>query len=260
MLIEDITSYLEQIAPLALQETYDNAGLLTGSKTWDVKGAIVCLDSTEEVIQEAVQRGCNLVIAHHPIIFNGLRRLTDLHYIERTIISAIKHNVAIYAIHTNLDNVLKDGVNEKIARRLSLDNLQILQPKESAAFGSGVIGQLPLPLQPADFIDFVKVQMQTACVRHTKVLEREIKKVAVCGGSGRFLLNEAIAQNADAFISADFKYHDFFEANNQITILDIGHYESEQFTIELIQDLLTRKFANFAAHCTQVVTNPINYR
>lgn len=259
MLIEEITSYLEEVAPLALQESYDNAGLLTGSKAWEAKGAIVCLDSTEEVILEAIEKDCNMVIAHHPIIFNGLRHLTDLHYVERTIIRAIKHDVAIYAIHTNLDNVLKDGVNEKIAQRLSLDNIRVLAPKESLTVGGGVIGQLSQPMQPEEFFDFVKDKMQTACIRHTKVLEKPISKVAVCGGSGRFLLSDAIAQNADVFISADFKYHEFFDANDEITILDIGHYESEQFTIELIQDLLTRKFANFAAHCTQVVTNPINY-
>ncbi|NND05756.1 MAG: Nif3-like dinuclear metal center hexameric protein [Saprospiraceae bacterium] len=260
MLIEAITSYLEGIAPLELQEPYDNAGLLTGSKTWEATGAILCLDSTEEVIQEAIAKRCNLVIAHHPIIFSGLKRLTGAHYIERAIICAIKHDIAIYAIHTNLDNILQDGVNQKIAQRLKLADLQILAPKESATIGSGLLGTLPEAMPPSDFIEFVKNQMHTSCIRHTKILDKPIGKVAICGGSGRFLLSDAIAHQADAFVSADFKYHEFFEANDEIVVLDIGHYESEQFTIALLRDLLTRKFANFAAHNTEVVTNPINYR
>ena len=260
MLIEDITSYLEAIAPLELQEPYDNSGLLTGSETWEATGAILCLDSTEEVIREAIAKGCNLVVAHHPIIFSGLKRLTGEHYIERVIICAIKHDIAIYAIHTNLDNILQNGVNQQIADRLALSELKILAPKESSSVGSGLLGILPEAMPPSEFIDYVKKQMHSSCVKHTKILDKPIAKVAICGGSGQFLLSDAIAQGADAFVSADFKYHDFFEANDEITVLDIGHYESEQFTIALLQDLLTRKFANFAAHCTEVVTNPINYR
>ncbi len=260
MLIGQITDYLESIAPLQYQEPYDNAGLLTGNKQWEATGAVICLDSLVQVVDEAIEQKCNLVIAHHPIIFSGLKKITGDHYIERAIIKAVKHDIAIYAIHTNLDNILEDGVNQKIAETLGLVDLALLSPKEDAQVGSGLIGRLPQPMKQLAFIDYVRINMQTSCIRHTSLLDRKVEVVALCGGSGRFLLPAAIAQGADAFISADFKYHDFFEANDQITILDIGHYESEQFTISLLQELLNGKFANFAAHCTKVNTNPINYR
>ena len=261
MKIRDMITFLEEIAPLELQESYDNAGLLTGQPDWDATGILISLDATEAVVAEAADKGCNLVISHHPIIFGGLKSITGRHYVERAVIRAIKQDIALYAIHTNLDNVMQNGVNERIAQRLGLRDVRILAPRsEDNDTGSGVIGALENPMKYSEFADYLKTQMQVNTMRHTVFLERAVRQVARCGGSGRFLLQQAIDQQADVFISADFKYHEFFEANGQITIMDIGHFESEQFTISLLYDLITRKFPNFAAHCTTVNTNPINYR
>lgn len=260
MKVGDIIDFLEDIAPLHLQENYDNAGLLTGRIDWEATGAVICLDATEQVIKEAQSLGYNMVIAHHPIIFGGLKSLTGKHYVERAIIRAIKNDIAIYAIHTNLDNVLDRGVNEVIAQKLKLQEVSILQPKgENPDIGSGAIGYLTEALPFDKFIQHLKEQMELLVVKHTKMVKPVIEKVALCGGSGRFLLDTAIEQEADVFISSDFKYHEYFEANDQITIFDIGHYESEKYTIEHLHKLLTGNFSKFAACCTKVHTNPIKY-
>ena len=363
MLLKEITDALNEIAPLSLQESYDNAGLITGDPQMKVTGALLCLDSTEEVIDEAISKNVNLVIAHHPIVFAGLKSLTGKNYIERTIIKAIKNDIAIYAAHTNLDNV-SHGVNNKIAERLGLEERRILQPsggtlrklvvfvpndhvkavqdaifsagggaigdysecsfnlkgtgtfkagdetdpfvgekgerhhenetrieieydkwKEGAILaamrrahpyeevaydiyemknsnpqiGSGMIGKLADPIGWQDFLQFLKSKMNVSVVRHTNPTTEEIEKVAVCGGAGSFLLPTAIAAGADVFITGDFKYHQFFDADGRIMIADIGHYESEQFTIALFGELLKEKFPTFALHFTDVNTNPINY-
>jgi len=363
MNISEVLQYLEGIAPLSLQESYDNSGLLTGNRNANLTGVLVCLDSTEAIVDEAIALGCNLIIAHHPIIFNGLKKLTGSNYIERTIIKAIKHDIALYAIHTNLDNV-KDGVNAIIAARLGLINSRILSPKagllkklvtfapeanagdvrfalfkagagnignydhcsfsiegtgsfkaneqanpyvgekgvdhyeqevrievifpaycqtkilsallsvhpyEEVAYdlytldnkfnsvGAGLIGTLETPETEMDFLLKVKEVMHCGGIRYTKLRGAEVRKVAVCGGSGSFLLKDALAAGADIFVTADFKYHQFFDAENKIVIADIGHYESEQYTIDLISDLLMKKFATFAVHLSKINTNPINY-
>lgn len=261
MIIKEIIDYLESLAPLSLQEDYDNAGLIVGNRNDEVSGILICLDSTEAVVQEALNKGCNLIIAHHPIVFRGLKTIQGNNYVERVVIAAIKNDIAIYAMHTNLDNVYLNGVNGKICDKLGLENTQILAPKnvDNNLIGSGMIGTLANPLDPKSFLDFVKNSMGAACIRHTKDYNQPIQKVAVCGGSGSFLLSQAMAQGAHAFISADFKYHEFFDAEGKILIADIGHYESEQFTIQLLFDLITNKFSNFAPYCTETVTNPINY-
>lgn len=339
--IKDIIQELEQIAPSPLQESYDNAGLLVGDKNEVVTGVMYCLDSTEEVIDEAISKGCNLVVAHHPIIFAGLKRLTGSNYIQRTIIKAIQSNVAIYAIHTNLDNVLYQGVNERIAQQLEIEYYKILAPKSellaveitcnSAAkdlakdlniiftshelagtetqfhcidgenlslvkgqfpailkglvqkicttyqsnitqspvyykiqgsaskIGSGVIGTLQEEMPIEDFLQFLKDRMELKVIKHTDLCVDSIKKVAICGGAGGFLLKKAIAKQADIFITSDYKYHEFFDADNRIIIADIGHFESEQFTIKLLCSIISEKFSNFANYCTSVQTNPVNY-
>lgn len=361
--IKDITNYLETIAPLALQESYDNSGLIVGDKNTTVTQVLISLDCTEAIVQEAIDRGCNLIISHHPIVFSGLKKLNGKNYIERTVIKAIKNDIAIYAIHTNLDNVLANGVNEKIAKKLGLENIKILSPKsdtlsklvtfcpinhsekvKSAIFnagagtignysecsfningegnfkanssatpfvgeadkrhteqetrietvfpaylqnavvnalisahpyeevaydiypiknkhqkiGAGIIGDLKEKLIADNFLSHLKTNLKTEGIRYTP-FSKEIKKVAVCGGSGSFLLNDALRQNADAFVTGDFKYHQFFDAENQLMIADVGHYESEQFTIELLGEILTKKFTNFAVLLTNVNTNPIKY-
>lgn len=363
MIIKEITNYLESIAPLAYQESYDNAGLIVGNATAEVTGILVTLDSTEEVIDEAIAKGCNLVVAHHPIIFKGLKKLTGKNYIERTVIKAIKNDIAIYATHTNIDSVV-GGVNFKIAEKLKLGNVKILAPKSqvlmklivfvptyntqdllkalhaagagvignysnvsfraegTGAFrpnekanptigaanvdeevhehrvevifpaylknqvlaamysthvyeevahdiitlenqnqevGSGIVGELSEALSETDFLRHLKNSMGVSVIRHTKLLGKKINKVAVCGGSGGFLLGDAISQGADVFITADYKYHEFFDADGRIIIADIGHYESEQYTKELLKDYICKKFINFAVHLSETPTNPVNY-
>jgi len=261
MNIKQITNFLESYAPLEYQESYDNCGLIIGDANTKVKGALITLDCTEAIIDEALATGCNLVIAHHPIIFGGLKKLNASAYIERTVIKAIKNDIAIYAIHTNLDNV-HNGVSAKIAEKLGLENCKILAPKQELnrdLVGSGIIGELNEAVDAVGFLKNLKLTMQTDCVRHTPLVSKTIKTVAVCGGSGSFLLKNAIAAKADIFITADFKYHEFFDAENKIVIADIGHYESEQFTKDLIYDLLVKNFTKFAVRLSKVNTNPIKY-
>lgn len=363
MTIGDITHYLESIAPLSLQESYDNSGLLTGDRTALVTGVLVSLDMTEEVLDEALRQGCNMVVAHHPIIFSGLKKLTGTNYIERTVIKAIREGIALYAIHTNLDNVAT-GVNDKMADKLGLTDRRILQPRrqilrklvtfaphanagdvrfalfeagagsighydhcsfnvegygtfrgdettqphvgqrgqdheepetrleviypmfaeaailralrkshpyEEIAYdiiplenawqeaGSGMIGLLPEPMGEDEFLQKLKSTFGAGGIRHTRKIGRNISRVALCGGAGSFLLRDAIMARADAFVTADFKYHQFFDADGHLLLADIGHYESEQYTKDLLHSLLTKKFANFAVHLSKVNTNPVNY-
>lgn len=260
--IKEITAYLETIAPTSYQEGYDNAGLITGDASWEVTNVLCSLDATEAVIDEAIQRGCNLVVAHHPIVFKGLKKINGRNYVERTIIKAIKNDIAIYAIHTNLDNVLYRGVNAKIAEKIGLQNISILAPKAEVndlSIGAGVLGELPTAMEASEFLHFLKKRMQTGCVRHTPLLGRPIKTVALCGGSGSFLLPVAIARKADVYITGDFKYHEFFDADGHLVIADIGHFESEQFTIDLLHEIISEKFTIFAPLKTTVNTNPVHY-
>jgi dinuclear metal center YbgI/SA1388 family protein len=363
MQLKDVIQFLEAKAPPSLQEDYDNSGLLTGDPEQPVTGVMVCLDSTEAVIEEAKAKGCNVVVAHHPIVFSGLRRLTGRNYIERTVIKAIRENVAIYAIHTNLDNV-RHGVNQRICDQLGLVNTRILSPKsgqlsklviyctrqcaepvrqalfsagagtigeydecsfnsegtgtfrpgdaanpaigrrgvresvsemrvevvvpkwrlnasiaaaraahdyEEMAYdviplsndlqdtGSGMIGELAEPMPLTDALNHIKTCMKAPVIRHTAALHKTVQRIAVCGGSGSFLLGDAVRAGADVFVTADFKYHQFFDADGRIVIADIGHFESEQYTIDLLYAWLSEKFRTFATHKTGVVTNPINY-
>lgn len=258
MKLENIIFGLEEFAPLKLQEDYDNCGLIVGNPTWEIKGALLSLDCTEAVIDEAIKKNVNLVIAHHPIVFKGLKNFTGSDYIQKTIIKAIKNDIAIYAIHTNLDNVI-NGVNYKIADVLKLQNLSFLNPKEREDSGSGIIGELTTPMEFSDFLSFVKSSFNGAMIRYTNEKKGTVKTVALCGGSGSFLLSNAIKKKADVFISSDFKYHQFFDAENKINIVDIGHYEAEIFTKELIGDILTKKFPKFAFYLSGTITNPVNY-
>lgn len=363
MKASEIIRLLEQWAPPALQESYDNSGLLVGSADTEVKGILTTLDCTEDVVEEAIALDCNMVVAHHPIVFSGLKRLNGKSYIERTVMKAIRHDILLYAIHTNLDHV-PSGVNGHIAKRLGLVNTAILAPKnemlyklvvfvpnghaekvrtalfdagagaignydrcsfnlrgdgsfrgnESAApfvgkkgathfepetrievilpfyassavisamkkahpyeevaydlyallnenprVGSGIIGDLPEEVDALDFLKSLKTSMRTDCVRHTLPHRHMVRRIAVCGGAGSFLLPMAKAKNADVLVTADFKYHQFFDADNQIIIADIGHYESEQFTIELLAEMLKDNFPTFASHLARVRTNPVHY-
>jgi len=363
MKIVDIISAIEVFAAPELQEEYDNAGLITGNGSWECSGALCTLDVTVGVIKEAKSNNCNLIVAHHPIIFRGLKKLNGKNYVEQVIIEAIKNDIAIYAAHTNLDNVVL-GVNGMIAKKLGLKNTTILQPKnkmlrrlitfaptdkaeqvrqavfsagaghigkysecsfnsegtgtfkaedgadpyvgeigkqhreketkieivypfyletqvvkalvtnhpyEEVAYdiftmdnvhfgiGAGIIGELEAAMDEKDFLRLIKDRFRANGIRHTPLIGKPIKKVAVCGGAGSFLIKTAIQQKADIYITGDVKYHEFFDADGRLVIADIGHYESEQFTIDLIRDLLVEKFPTFAVLKTSVNTNPVRY-
>ena len=261
MKVGQVIDHLHSIAPPQYQEDYDNSGLLVGNRDNHITGALVCLDVTEAILLEAQQLGANLIISHHPIIFSGIKRLTDSNYVERIVRKAIKSDINLFAIHTNLDNVYDNGVNTNIAKRLGLVDVQILRKKEinSPDLGAGIIGSLSDEIPELTFLEGLKKTMATQSIKHTALLGKNIKKVAVCGGSGRFLLEDAILQSADIFISSDFKYHEFFDADGKIIIADIGHFESEQFTTNMLHEILTKKFNTFASHYTKVNTNPVNY-
>lgn len=363
MKLIEITNYLESIAPLNYQEDYDNSGLIVGNGNDEITAALVALDCTEQIVDEAIAKQCNLIITHHPIVFKGLKRFNGKTYVERVVLKAIKNNIALYAIHTNLDHV-QQGVSGEICKRLGIIKGKILSPKggllkklvtfcpaasadevknalfnagaghignysecsfasegvgtfkgneetnpfvgergvrhqeveqrievifkvqderkilvsllenhpyEEVAYdiypisntlatvGAGMVGWLPEEMDASAFLHHLKEKMNAKVIRHTALLPKKIKKVAVCGGSGSFLLKDAIAAGADAFITADFKYHEFFDAEDKLIICDIGHYESEQFTSNLLIDNIQEKFLNFAIRLTEHNTNPINY-
>lgn len=364
MLVADIIRVLEQIAPPALQESYDNAGLITGRRDMEVRGVLVCLDSTEAIIREAALRGCNMVVAHHPIIFKGLKRLTGSTYAERAVELAIREGIAIYAIHTNLDNVLYRGVNQRIGARLGLQDLRILAPMREQLFkletfvphahadvvrealfaagggtignydacsfnlsgtgtfrpgaasnpfigqegiiqkeeeiyiqmiaprhreaaliqalkaahpyeevayqvlpllnewqesGSGLIGQLPEAMESEAFLKHVQQAMELQGFRVAVGPQKQIQRVALCGGAGSFLTKRALKAGADVYITADIKYHEFFDHEEQMWLLDIGHFESEQYTINLIVEVLNENFPKFAVLLPETNTNPVKY-
>lgn len=364
MKLKEITDCIEAYAPLAYQESYDNAGLICGNEEMEISAALICLDSTEAVIDEAIANNCNLVIAHHPIVFEGLKKINGNNYVERVIIKAIQNNIAIYAAHTNLDNV-HNGVSGKIAEMLGLVNCKILSPSPKARLkklvtycpeanadeiknalfaagagkignydecsfissgtgtfragvganpavgkvgiqhqenevkietiysahlegaviqalcaahpyeevaydllpitnintnvGAGMVGELPEEVDEMDFLKVLKKVMKADGIRYTELRGRKIKKIAVCGGAGSFLLNDAIRSGADIFVTGDFKYHQFFDAEDKIVIADIGHYESEQYTNQLFYDVLRKKFNTFALLISKINTNPIKY-
>ncbi len=370
MIIKDVIQLLEKTVPPAYAEDFDNTGLLVGDSSQKLTGILVTLDTLEEVVNEAIDNNCNLIVSFHPIIFSGLKKITGKNYVERTVIKAIRHNIAIYAIHTALDNHW-NGVNEAIITQLQLNNKQVLLPKkntikklitfvpveqvntvrqalfdigagnignyshcsfnihgigtflgedgsnpvvgkkgelhhekevqlgitfhthlqakviqtllnvhpyEEVAYeittlentnqhiGMGMTGELQKPLTEKEFLAFLKEKMNTNCVRHSKLTGKTIKKVAVLGGSGSFAIGAAKASGADAYVTSDLKYHDFFKAESSILLADIGHYESEQFTKELLVTLLNKKISNFAPAfeqgkivLSQLNTNPITY-
>ncbi len=265
-----VIQHLESIAPPIYQESYDNSGLIVGDQKVICKGIITCLDTTEAVVDEAIEHNCNMIVAHHPIVFRGLKRFNGNNYVERVVMKAIKHDIAIYAIHTNLDNVYYQGVNSKIGERLGLVNTQILSPKEGyhpldtadtskALIGAGLVGELEEAMPEMVFLQYLKAKMEVSCIKYTALQGESIQKVALCGGAGGFLLPQAIASGAQVFITSDYKYHEFFDAENKIIIADIGHFESEQFTIELLGAILQEKFSTFAVRLTGINTNPVNY-
>lgn len=258
--VKEIADFLESIAPLHLQESYDNSGLLIGTGDEIATGAVICLDCTDEVIDEAIRLGSNLIISHHPPIFYGIKKLNDRNATERIVRKAIEHDIVLYAIHTNLDNVLENGVNQKIAETLGLEIKGVLRSGNNGeGTGSGILARFSDPKQEVEFLQLLQEKMNAKVVRHSALTGKPIRDIAICGGSGSFLLEDARQNNVQAFVTADWKYHGFFEAEGDLLICDIGHYESEQFTIQLLFELISGKFPNFAAHCTGVHTNPVHY-
>ncbi len=363
MKLKDIISIIEDYAPLALQESYDNAGLVVGSSNMEVNKALISFDVTEEVIDEAIKIGANLIISHHPIIFSGIKKLNGSNYVERIVIKAIKNDIALYAAHTNLDNVI-NGTNKILAEKLNLKNIKTLSPQknllnklvtyipvdykekmqqaifeagaghigkyDSCSFeakgigtfraqegstpfvgnigkmhneaeirletifpshikskiiaalmnahpyeevaydiykiennisniGAGIIGELSEPQEELVFLNNVKEITKAEGIKYTNLLNKKVRKVAICGGSGAFLISKAKRAGADVYITGDIKYHEFFDADNSILVADIGHYESEHFTNTLLLSIIKEKLPTFAIQISDISTNPVNY-
>ena len=260
MKIREVLSALEQFAPLPLQESWDNAGLQIGLTEAEVSGALLCLDVNEAVIDEAQRKDCNLVVSHHPLLFRGLKQISDANDVQRTVWKAIRAGIAVVSMHTNLDNA-RDGVNFKIAERLGLTDVTFFAPKTvgDISCGSGVIGTLPYPLASDDFVLYVKKRMEAESAACNELLRRPINRVAICGGAGDFLLDEAVKQQADAFITGEMHYHQYFGYEQQIQICVIGHYESEHFTTEIFRDVIAKACPEVRTEIAETNTNPIDY-
>ena len=259
MRIKEVIAALELFAPLPLQESYDNAGLQVGlTGVEEASGALLCLDVTEEVLAEAVELGANLVVAHHPLLFRGLKRLSETTQVERCVRFAVKHDITIYAAHTNLDNV-QGGVNATISDKLGLTDTAFLRPMPSGAGGSGMIGSLAKPESAEDVLRRIKAEFGVECLMHNALLTRPIRRVAVCGGSGAFLLGDAIAAGADLFLTGEMGYHEYFGHEGLIQIAVIGHYQSEKFTMNLFKNILGDACPQLPVHITRCCTNPISY-
>ena len=275
MKIIEVVNALEQFAPLPLQEDYDNAGLQVGLTEAEVSGALLCLDVTETIVDEAIAKGCNLIVSHHPLIFRKLRRLTGDDYVQRTVMKAIEKKVTILSLHTNMDSVT-GGVNFKIAEKMGLEQLSFLGKRQTVSLpcdtpdtcygacrtvegGEGIIGFLPMPMAADDFIIMLKQTFGVECVMANELIRRDIRKVALCGGAGDFLLDEALAAGADAFVTGEMRYHQFFGQEQQIQLAIIGHYQSEQYTTEIFRDIITQKCPDVRCMITEHNTNPIIY-
>ncbi len=259
MKIKEVIAALERFAPLPLQEGFDNAGLQLGlTEAWEVSGALLCLDVTENVLDEAIRKGCNLIVSHHPLIFHKLASISGSNFVERIVMRAIENHVAIVSMHTNMDNA-RGGVNFKIAEKLGLHDVDFFVRKEGADAGSGVIGTLPQPMAAAEFIRLLKERFGVACVMTNELLQRPVSRVAICGGAGGFLLGDAEKAGADAFVTGEMHYHDYFDHEQKIQICVIGHYQSEQFTNEIFRDIIERECPGVRCCMTETCTNPILY-
>ena len=260
MTVKDILNCITEIAPLHWQESYDNAGLQVGDLNAEAHKALICLDITEAIVDEAIAKKCDLIVSHHPLIFRGLKHLTPETYIERAVMKAVKHDIAMISMHTNLDNSYL-GVSRVLADRLGLKNLNLLQPSESEPelCGAGMVGEFDEPMEETAFLQRVAETISSPCLRHSALTGRKIQKVALCGGSGSPFMPDALRQKVDAYLTADIKYHDFFVPEGNVLLVDGGHFETEQFTKELICDLIRKKFPTFAAEIAETRTNAVYY-
>lgn len=264
MKIREIIGALEQFAPLSLQDSYDNAGLQIGlTEDADVSGALLCLDVTEEVIEEAAQRGCNLIVSHHPLLFHAPKQITGADFVQRCIIKAIQRGIWIYSAHTNLDNA-PCGVSYRMAEKIGLQDVKPLCPLEGKMVngevaGAGVIGQFQAPMEREDFIAHIKERFDVGSVRYNSWEGEKIQTVALCGGAGAFLIPQAVAAGADVFITGEIGYHRFFGFEHSIQLLEIGHYESEQYTLEILREIISKAAPELPIFNTEIETNPVNY-
>lgn len=258
--IKEVLCALERFAPLPLQEDWDNAGLQVGLTEAEASGALLCLDVSEAIVAEAVRKGCNLVVSHHPLLFRGLKRIGDGDYVQRTVMEAIKHDVCIVSMHTNMDNA-RGGVNHKMAEKLGLVGVRFLAPKvvDGVECGSGVVGELPQPMAADDFILAVKRAFGVECALCNELLRRPIRTVALCGGAGDFLIGDAAGAGADAFITGEMHYHQYFGHEQELQLCVIGHYQSEQFTAEIFRDIIREAAPGLPTCIAETNTNPILY-
>jgi len=243
-----------------LQESWDNAGLQLGLTEAEVSGALLCLDVNEQIVDEAIEKGCNLIVSHHPLLFRGLKQISGADYVQRCVIKALKNDIVVVSMHTNLDNA-QGGVNWKIAEKLGLENCEFFAQKtvDGLEAGSGVVGNLPSEMDPRAFIELVKKQFGVQCAQCNQLLQRPIRKVAICGGAGDFLLDDALAQGADAFITGEMHYHQYFGYEQRIQICVIGHYQSEQYTSEIFRDTIAKECPGVRTVIAETSTNPIVY-
>lgn len=257
--VKDVIATLERFAPLPLQDGFDNAGLQIGTtEDVEISGVLLCLDVTEAVIDEAIGKGYNMVVSHHPLLFHGLKKITDDSMVERCVRKAIKNDIIIYSAHTNLDNA-RGGVNFEIAKRIGLKDVEFLQPicRDGFEGGSGIIGALVEPLNDMKFKDML-IDIFGAKHLTTNALDgKEIKRVALCGGAGDFLIDEAIKKGADAFVTGEMHYHVYFGEEEKIKLYVMGHYESEQYTQQLLQTILNEKCKDLKTEITTILTNPV---
>ena len=260
MKIKEVIDALERFAPLPLQEDWDNAGLQIGLTAAEASGALLCLDVNESIVDEAIEKGLNMIVAHHPLIFRGLKQIVAADTVQRAVMKAIKHDIVVVAMHTNMDNA-RGGVNFKIAEKLGLENVDFFARKKVGDIegGSGVVGMLPASVAADDFIVKVKQAFGVECAMCNELLRRPVRKVASCGGGGDFLLPQAIALGADAFITGEMHYHQYFGHEQEIQICVIGHYQSEQYTSEVFSDILAKECPTLHTEIAETVTNPIYY-
>ena len=260
MKIKEVLSALERFAPLPLQESWDNAGLQVGLTETEVSGALLCLDVTERIVDEAIRNDCNLIVSHHPLLFRGLKTISDQTDVQRTVMKAICNGICVISMHTNMDNA-QGGVNYKMAEKLGLRNVQFLAQKtvDGLEAGSGVIGELAEAQVSDDFVIAVKKAFGVECAMCNELLRRPVRKVALCGGAGDFLLDEALKVGADAFITGEMHYHQYFGYEQQIQICVIGHYQSEQYTTELFRSIIEEDCPGVRTCIAEISTNPILY-
>ena len=251
---------LEQFAPLPLQESWDNAGLQVGLTEAEVSGALLCLDVNEQIVDEAIAKGCNLIVSHHPLLFRGLKQISGADYVQRCVIKAIKNDIVVVSMHTNMDNA-KYGVNWKIAEKLGLADVNFFAAKsvDGIEAGSGVVASLPNAMAADALILMVKKRFGVECAMCNQLLRRPIRKVAICGGAGDFLLDEALNLGADAFITGEMHYHQYFDYEQKIQICVIGHYQSEQYTTEVFCDIIQKECPGVRTEIAETNTNPILY-